>query len=85
MSARDRDGAGGGPEIHRESGGQRDWSGDTLSITLLLRAQAVFNKELHTIFKDGHSALCRNHQLKIPCGDRLESQPLAMEWRWEKQ
>lgn len=60
-------------EKSRERGGQRDWPGNTLSITLrLLRAQAVFNKEeLHAIFKDGHSAVCRNHQLKIPCGDRL--------------
>lgn len=51
---------------------QRNWPGNTLSITLqLLRAQAVFNKELHAIFKGGHSAVCRNHHLKIPCGDQL--------------
>lgn len=49
---------------------------------LLLRAQAVFSKELHAIFKGGHSTVCRNYQLKIPCGDRLESQPLAVRWRW---
>lgn len=52
------------------------------STLLLLRAQAVFSKELHAIFKGGHSIVCRNYQLKIPCGDRLESQPLAVRWRW---
>lgn len=44
----------------------------------------MFSKELHAIFKGGHSTVCRNYQLKIPCGDHLESQPLAVKVEVER-
>jgi len=80
-------GAGRGSEVHRESEREKEARRTGLgtpsaSTLLLLRVQAVFSKELHAIFKGGHSTVCRNYQLKIPCGDRLESQPLAVRWRW---
>lgn len=78
VSAHDRHGAGGESEVHRESEGLAWGHPQHLPILLLLRTQAVFSKELHAIFKGGHSTVCRNYQLKIPYGDCLKSQPLAV-------
>ena len=44
----------------------------------------MFSIDLHAIFKGGHSTVCRNYQLKIPRGDHLESQPLAVKVEVER-